>query len=419
MLFDLVKIQNFYGLDDYGMVFDYGNNIYRGINPARADIVASYFSTGLIAELEQKNLIPKTEIVPHEIPQFKFILQHEKINNLSYAWEWSFTMMKDAALMCVDVMEVLLKHGFCSKDGHHFNIMFKDNKPVWVDITSFMKNENTNSAWSILEFFQKIYQPLELMTLYPKIARQRFKDNSLDWIEHFFKNLVCKFGLKSKKYFPNVIRRYYNLTQRQSLETDFEKQRAGLEMYRQKIKKLNLNIDTQWCNYHNNWLNKDGQIILSGRTRFLKILNIINSLPIKSVVEFAANQGMFSAMMATNNNIEKIVAVDYDENAVDVMYKLLSENRLPSNCVKKIFPMLVNFSEISEEPVVGKSLSSRIKADAVIALAMTHHLLLSQRLNIDKMFHKFSNFTNRFIFVEFMPLGLYWTEPDIAGGGGG
>ena len=201
------------------------------------------------------------------------ILQHEKIKNVSYAHEWTFTML---------------------------NILFKDNKPVWVDITSFQKAPEY--SWSILEFYKQIYQPLEIMSIHPPTARKILKNYIPDWVECFYRNLICKFGVSRGKYFYRAINRYYNIFKRQGNVTNPEDFSRGLQMYRKKIQSLHLNINTQ---YHNNWLDNNKQIILSDSTkRFLKILNIIKSLPIKSVVEFAANQGMFSAMMATQNNID-------------------------------------------------------------------------------------------------------------------
>ena len=49
----------------------------------------------------------------------------------------------------------------------------------------------------------------------------------------------------------------------------------------------------------------------------------------------------------------------------------------------------------------------RWKADLVLAMALTHHLLLSQYLNIDAMFERLARCTNRYLLIEFMPLGLW------------
>jgi hypothetical protein len=42
-----------------------------------------------------------------------------------------------------------------------------------------------------------------------------------------------------------------------------------------------------------------------------------------------------------------------------------------------------------------------------VALAITHHLILSQRIGISKVIEILGLYTSKYIIVEFMPLGLY------------
>ena len=58
------------------------------------------------------------------------------------------------------------------------------------------------------------------------------------------------------------------------------------------------------------------------------------------------------------------------------------------------------------------SVDSRYRADMVIALAITHHLLLAQNLTIEFIMNRLKKFTNKYVAVEFMPMGLYSSEFD-------
>ena len=49
------------------------------------------------------------------------------------------------------------------------------------------------------------------------------------------------------------------------------------------------------------------------------------------------------------------------------------------------------------------------KSDAICALAVTHHILLSNRYSIASMFDILKQYTNKHVYVEFCPLGL-WSE---------
>ena len=56
----------------------------------------------------------------------------------------------------------------------------------------------------------------------------------------------------------------------------------------------------------------------------------------------------------------------------------------------------------------------KVKSDIAVALAVTHHLLLTQKCPIDSVFKKIGQYSNRYVLIEFMPLGLwggYYTPP--------
>ena len=48
-----------------------------------------------------------------------------------------------------------------------------------------------------------------------------------------------------------------------------------------------------------------------------------------------------------------------------------------------------------------------MRCDSVFALALTHHLLLSQGLKIEVVVKRILDFTTKYAFIEFMPLGLW------------
>ena len=67
---------------------------------------------------------------------------------------------------------------------------------------------------------------------------------------------------------------------------------------------------------------------------------------------------------------------------------------------------MVNFNDIVNN-VGTMELGKRGDADTLIAMAITHHLLLTQRININDMFLAMKSLTSKYIFVEFMPMGLW------------
>ena len=263
LIHEFVNYLNLYGLDRYGKVFLYGDKFYRAITQDGLNHMATALNNGLIAELMSRQLIPHTQVAPYELEGYPFILQHEKIKHISRAYEWSFSMLQDAALMELDVLEILLKHGFSSQDSHTGNIMFKDNRPVWVDISSFVFH-NDIGYWIIEEFFHSVYQPLELMSMKPAVARERLRSGQSSWEEGVRLNLTAKFGLKRQKYFDSLMRRYKKLFMRQGAEKDRAKISRGINTMRTRIKKLKFQTPSQWSTYQSNWVTPDKHVVLRG-----------------------------------------------------------------------------------------------------------------------------------------------------------
>ena len=199
LLQEKVKLLNEYSIDDFGRVFSYDDKIFRGIYSKAAPIVAACFQTGLVDKLNERGLIPHTTIEPYTLPGYSFVLGHEKVDPVSYVFEWSFTMVKDAAVMVLDVLEELLKHGFTLKDAHPHNVLFKHNKPVWVDFTSFTPGRVIGSS-AVVNFIGTLYQPLDLMSVSPRLMRLSrqfcYTQNSLLDIAT---NAMYKWGFKTKR----------------------------------------------------------------------------------------------------------------------------------------------------------------------------------------------------------------------------
>src|SRR5215472_16569809 len=52
------------------------------------------------------------------------VLRQRRISFVSYAYEWSFDMLRDAALTTLAIMDRALAKGFILKDANTFNILF-------------------------------------------------------------------------------------------------------------------------------------------------------------------------------------------------------------------------------------------------------------------------------------------------------
>jgi hypothetical protein len=163
-------------------------------------------------------------------------------------------------------------------------------------------------------------------------------------------------------------------------------------------------INSQWNRYHKlDSPNSNLESIDKNRfNRFNRLLELINTYckDAKSVLDLAGNQGLFSLLLYNQHRFDTIIVSDYDENAIDVAYEYFKENK------KHITPIVLNWCHHPDIDNVTK----RLKSDIVCALAVTHHVILTQKFNIDAIFERLFMYTKKYVVVEFMPLGLWGGE---------
>src|SRR5262249_28644994 len=109
-----------------------------------------------------------TEIVePLDTPslpsgQWAGVLRHARIPFISYPYEWPFGMLKDAALLQLDLLTTALDEGFTLKDATPFNVQFLGTRPVFIDVSSFEPLEPGSPWVGYRQFCQMFLYPLLL-----------------------------------------------------------------------------------------------------------------------------------------------------------------------------------------------------------------------------------------------------------------
>ena len=115
-------------------------------------------------------------------PQWVATLAHEKIPFVSYAYEWPFGMLKDAALLHLEVLEAALSGGMILKDGSSYNVQWIGTRPVFIDIPSFTSLEPGDAWIGYRQFCGHFLFPL-LLQAYKDLPFQPWLRGSLEGIE--------------------------------------------------------------------------------------------------------------------------------------------------------------------------------------------------------------------------------------------
>lgn len=143
--------------DTLGFTFVWKGHFLRGIYPESVTLAKSYFDSGFIDEVVNEGLFPKTWISDFENEQFGMIIEHELITPMLYAMEWNFYMLKDAALMVLNIAQIGLRYGYNMIDCHKANVCFYNNHPLYVDLGSFIPLEKGATGWHPYSSFLRSY----------------------------------------------------------------------------------------------------------------------------------------------------------------------------------------------------------------------------------------------------------------------
>lgn len=153
--------------DPSGFVFRRGRILFRQVNQIYQRDYDLLLASGLYDRLINKGwLIPHREV--EEIPFVENIcyrvLQPETIPFISYPYEWSFSQLKDAALLTLGIQKEALQSGMILKDASAYNIQFNQGKPILIDTLSFTQYVEGNPWVAYRQFCQHFLAPLALMS---------------------------------------------------------------------------------------------------------------------------------------------------------------------------------------------------------------------------------------------------------------
>lgn len=381
--------------DPVGFIIQYTDRIFRVIHPEAEENIRSFLKSELFHILQNDKWLPVTRIAEEvEIDGYHLILEHETIPFVTAPYEWTFNMFKDAALFLLELDKLCKKHGYCLKDLHPWNVTFLSGRPIFMDLGSIVRIETQVS--SAAEFLRDCYVPLKLWSKgffywahrlisddYPNrlvtYNYSIYKFNPFFMIEYLYLifRRIINFPIRTITG-NNILPLYYNSLMRIRI--------SRLKRYRK---------ESLWGKYHSNLDNFTN-------CRFSAIIQMLKKYHISSSVDLACNQGAFTKQLIKDNKTLKFaVCIDYDEEALDQLY--LSEKK---NIQTKIVPIMRNIiypvSALSQN-----KLRHTEQGEIVFALALTHHLILTQKISIMEIFSILASYTTKYILVEFMPEGLW------------
>jgi hypothetical protein len=392
--------------DPSGFVFYHEGEIYRQVNHIYKENYDYLLNSGLYQLLAEKRLLlPHTEVALTGEASSKAykILKPKCLPFISYPYEWSFSQLKHAALLTLEIQETSLKYGMSLCDSSAYNIQFWNGRAVLIDSLSFEKYHE-NFPWvAYRQFCQHFLAPLALMS-YRDVRLNRLlqlfidgilldlASNLLPWRTSLRLSLLFNIHLhaRSQKYFSGMT------ISNQKAKMSKVALLGLIDCLREVVNGLNWhNQKTAWGNYY-----LDTNYSAEAFADKKRVINLfLDEIHPRWVWDWGANNGVFSRI-ASKKGIPT-VALDVDPAAVEINYlKCLEEKET------NLLPLLMDVTNPS--PGIGwgnqerLSLPGRGPVDCLLVLAIIHHLVIANNLPMEKIAAFFASITS-WLIIEFVP----------------
>jgi hypothetical protein len=173
--------------DPDNRVYLAGDRVLRRLGPRGAEDWTAFRDSGVADRLiAEGRLVATADVPPSEWPQPAFadataVLAHEPVPFVSYAYEWPWEMLRDAALLHLDVLEAALGAGLILKDGSASNVQWHGSRPVFIDVGSFALHREGEPWVGYRQFCRELLYPL-LLTSFRGVPFQPWLRGSLSGI---------------------------------------------------------------------------------------------------------------------------------------------------------------------------------------------------------------------------------------------
>lgn len=397
--------------DPAGFVFKYKNTIYRQVNSSGKADFDYFVSSGLYDELAGLGLIvahSEVELsnIPSDDKRYK-LLKPTPVPFISYPYEWTFSQLKAAALLTLQIQKIALSRGMILKDASAYNVQFIGRRPVFIDSLSFRVYE-TGSPWDgYKQFCEHFISPLAVASFGATdvIKMQRAFIDGMP-LSTAAKLLPARAklskGLMMHLYLHAAGQRKYNKSYDDAASARAVSKLAMTGLIASLEKAINklkpAKQATQWGDYYSG-TNYSDAAFAAKKKIVGRLLAEVKPKP-KNVWDIGANDGTFSEIAARSGAY--VISFDFDPRTVELNF---SRSRDPV-LADLILPLSQDLTNPS--PALGwahrerASLEARGPADVILALALVHHLAIGNNLPLAAIADFFSKL-GRCLIIEFVP----------------
>jgi len=376
--------------DPSGHVYEIAGRIFRTVRqPGREDF-EFVRSTGYLDGKVRSGQVLEARLVPNGMvgdvaPDACYVLEHPRVEFISHPYEWSFWGLRAAALLTLELHRDALQHGVSMSDASAYNVQFDGPKPVLIDYLSFRRYHDGEMWAGHRQFCEQFLYPL-LLTAYKGVPFNGLLRSQLSGIGA---SDLLAFLPVWRRLSPSVLL-HVGLPARLSRARSRSTGTAAAQLSRTKLPKSALvqmlegmhrwvsglrprGQRTAWQTYAD--VNSYSEGERGEKARF--VADFVAAVRPRTVWDLGCNTGDYSKI-ALEARAERVIGFETDQSALESAFQRAERERL------RFLPLYQDV--LNPSPDQGwrqgerKGLQARARADAVLMLALVHHMAIASNV---------------------------------------
>ena len=390
------------------------DGVFRAIHERNTAEILEFLQSPLQVELVAEGRLVASEIL--DSSPGELLLRHPRVSFISYPWEWPGALWLAAADLTLDLCQRFIQAGWILKDATPLNVLFRGLNPVFVDVLSVERLDPKSSIWLPYgQFIRTFLLPLlaHAELGWPLASAQLRRDGfepeeifaALPWTRRLGSAALSNVTL------PVILGRWTaDASKKLQARADAISREQGPEANRNILLKRLASLRgamrrvtpashaSTWSDYVATAGHYSGEE-QAEKQRFVR--ETLAAAAPRTVLDVGCNTGVFSEIAADTG--AEVVAIDPDLQALERLCARLKGTG------KNILPLCVDLAYAT--PSLGwenrETLSFLARCenhfDAVLMLAVIHHLLLSSQIPLDHIASLASRISRRSLILEWVP----------------
>lgn len=397
--------------DPRGSVYIARDHVYRTVMPRAATDFDAVRSTAAWEELLRKQwVLPEDKVDPEVLGDTGkgaiYVLEHPKLPYISYPYEWSFPLLKAAALLHLDVHLLALKDNVTLTDASAYNIQFQGPNPVFIDHLSFRPYHQGEFWIGHRQFCEQFLNPLLLRSVLGVPANNWYRgaqegvdvseiNRLIPWRKKLSWKMLSHVSLQARFQQASIDNSKKNnvIGKRKLPKEAFIQMLSSLRSWILKMEPADTG-KTVWVDYAETHSYTDQEVAVKKQ-----FVHDFVHAGIRTVWDIGCNTGDYTKVVI-RAGVDRVIGFDADQKALELAYERACSNELP------FLPLFLDAANPS--PMQGwaeterMGFSDRSSPDAIIALALVHHLAIGRNIPLDQVVSWLVGLSRSGI-IEFIP----------------